>query len=249
MPKTRSLSDLYIIGREVSIDDGTGEPVKVWIQKLNPIQHEQATRKASAKRAKTLKVAKLGLEDDLRDSVSSDVFDVAPTRDDLIEYLVADAVGRAYQAKEAELASEEEWSKDNMLQGLRDSWMDELAERFIDDPDDEEALAVKQSLEEFNNQLNKKLEVMQSQARREFSEWTHEKLHRTAVDKFIEQQSDLEWLKEYRYNEILFGTRCVDDHKMRYFSSREEVDELPTQIVGRLVNEFTDMNMGGTEGK
>jgi len=52
--KRRRLSDLYTRGTDLEIDDGTGDPVPVRLQKLNEIDREAVLRRANAAKARDL---------------------------------------------------------------------------------------------------------------------------------------------------------------------------------------------------
>ena len=52
--KRRRLGDLYVRGRELAPDDGSGEPVKIWVAKLNEVDREAALRRANATKARYL---------------------------------------------------------------------------------------------------------------------------------------------------------------------------------------------------
>jgi len=158
MPKTRRLTDLYVVGKEIDVDDGAGTPVKVWIQKLAPIDHETALRKANAKRAKTLAAYKKDMTLGDIENALTELMLATPNRDELVEFLVNDRIIKLYQAREAELAAEDEWAEEDYLQGLRDAWADELEEIAADNPEDEEVVRVKSELDRFNAELEKIIE-------------------------------------------------------------------------------------------
>ena len=50
--KRRRLADLYVRGKEVELNDGSGEPVVVWLHKLNGVDRESCLRRANAAKAR-----------------------------------------------------------------------------------------------------------------------------------------------------------------------------------------------------
>lgn len=247
MVKKRKLSDLYVVQKDVIIDDGSGE-VTVTVKKLSPIQHETVLRRANAKRAKYLAISKQGVESEEKNAVLNEVFDAMPDREDLIEFLVADHVTRVYEAREAEVSAEEEWSENDYIQGLKDSWVEEMYDRFVSDPEDEEAAHVKAELDRFTEDVNKALEGERRSARRDFETYDDEKLIDKALDKFLQAQADMEWLGEYRRSEIWQGVRDPDTGE-QYFESRSEVDDLSVEVLAALMEGFRSLNVDSVEGK
>lgn len=250
MPKVRKLSDLYVVGQEVTLDDGDGA-IKVWVQKMSPIDHETALRRANARRAGVLSMNRMKDESNTEDRnvLLNQLYDLAPDTDSVIDFLVADKVSRLVAAREDELASEEEWSKDDYIQGLRDSWNDDMYERFVTDPDDEEALGVKNEIDRFNKTLEKILEGEKRSARKEFVGWTEEKLVNKALEKMVESEADMAWLGEYRKCELWLGVRVDEKTKLRYFDKREEIDQLSAQVLSELMQAYQGLNVDVIEGK
>lgn len=253
MPKSLKLSDLYVLGKELEVTSPQGS-VTVWLQKMNPIDHETALRRANARRANVLSIARFSEEEEdpvkkeLRDSYMNELFDLAPNRGAIIDFLATDAVAKTYAAREAEMAAEDEWSEEDYLQGLKDLWNDEMAERFVLDPDDAEATRVHDEIQRFHDALNAAVMSEREVNHREFETWTDEKLVREATNRLIEAAADMQWLHEYRKCEIWKGVRDAKSKKP-YFSSRAEVDELSTEILGQLIQGYTTLNVDSTEGK
>ena len=87
MPKTRSLKDLYVVGKEVVLTDGEGG-VTVWLQKLNPVDHDTALRKANARRGATLAMSRLPEDSEEREAYMNQLFDIAKDQEDTITIIV-----------------------------------------------------------------------------------------------------------------------------------------------------------------
>lgn len=241
----RRLTDLYVVGQEVEFDDGEGEPIKVYVRKLNAGQHERALRRANAARSKLLATKKHPDSDEYTNQWSI-VEQFA--RNDLLEYLGEDERQRRAGPIEAELAADEEWSKDGYLQGLRDSWDEGLDLRAIDVPDDPEVVQVKGEIDRFTALVEKTLTSHVESFLNDLEDTPDEALQQRVFDKLIEVQSSLAWLSEYRSCELWLSVRD-EDRVNEYFRTREEVDGLPNEVVERLMNVYREISVEPLEGK
>jgi hypothetical protein len=152
-------------------------------------------------------------------------------------------------AIEAEVASKEEWSKDDYLQGLRDVWGASLAEAYLEDSDNPEANRVKEELERFQAELNDELEAQREKIRRDLDQKNREDLERRVVDRLLATRADVAWLNEFRKAEVWLATRYLDDHHKRYFESREEVDQLYKPALDTLQEAYQELAVEPLEGK
>jgi hypothetical protein len=248
--KQRRLEDLYILGREISVDDGGGDPVVVWLQKLNPMEQEKALRRANALRAQVL-MARRNQESEDWQEAYSDLEDIG-ARDQLVEYLIADDLAKARESAEAEQSFVEEWHKDGYLQGLRDSWLDPenpLSDVYALDPEDEAARRVFLELKRFDEQVEEKLQPELKRLRKDYEELGDEELHRRAADRLMEMKAGLAWLKEFRACEVWLATRDPENHKHYYFSGRETIDTLAGEVFQQLSDAYQKLIVGVEEGK
>lgn len=250
MPKKRKLSDLYVLGAEVEIDDGSGqEPVKVWVQKLTPLQQEKTLRRANGARSSVLSARNLPADSEERLVYQHELEEISKDRDAMIDYLISDKLGLIYQVEESRLAEEDEWKKDGYLQGLSDAWNDTLKDRYAVDPEDDEARRNFEEQKRFAEIVEKAVEGERKSLVKDYSEKTDEQLEAEVLDKVLESAADLEWLKEYRRCEVWFFTRELDDHNALYFESRDEVDELALETFGALLTAYNDLRVDVIEGK
>lgn len=241
----RRLTDLYIVGTEVVIDDGDGEPVKVYIRKLNSGQHARAMRRANAERSKMLATKK---HPDSEEYVAQRVIVEQFTRNDLLDYLAEDERQRRAAPLEAEIAAEEEWTNDDYLQGLRDAWNEELAERFIENAEDSEAKHVREELERFQEAVNKCIIGWVDKFKADQEDVPDEVLRERVFDKLIDVQASLAWLTEYRSCELWLAVRD-EDRKTEYFYTRDEVDLLPDEVAAQLQAAYREISVDPLEGK
>lgn len=257
MPTTRRLEDLFVLGRELAVTDEHGNPaVTVWLQKLNPLDTEKATRKANAAKARML-MARNNPDDDqwLEEYGQVDSFGARGT---LIDYLIAEEVDKYRQSRESELAlgDDSRWSKDDYLQGLRDAWEGNPSEGdhglkrvHAEDPDDPEANRVFAELKAYADEVDKLVDGEIGRLRKDFESWDDERVRRQVVDKFIEIKASLAWVREFRACQVWLGTRDPNNHDQLYFDSREAVGRLSAPVFAQLTRAYQEMEVQPDEGK
>lgn len=243
MTKTRRLTDLFVVGQEVVIDDGNFEPITVWLQKLNPVEHETAMRRASGARARVLS----GKNEEEIEMAQDEAAQI--TREVWIEYLVSDALGKRISALEAELSAEEEWSENDYLQGLKDVWEATLEKALEEDPEDISARKVQEELDRFRQQLDERIEGERATLVKDFEAKHDEDLERRVVDRLLQTRADLAWLNEFRKCEVWLSTREPENHRKKYFHSREEVDELAHETLMKIMTAYQSLAVDPLEGK
>lgn len=250
--KKRRLADLYITGRPCKVDDGTGDSVEVWLQKPSPIEHETCIRRANAARARTL-IVRQDRQSEEWQSVYSDVED-AGDREWLISYLIAEEVHDARSSVEARLAAEEEWNKDDYLQGLYDAWEGTqdspgLKDDFARDPEHEEAKKVFEAMKAFTDLVNEEVEANAEVFKEVYEDVDDETLRLKAVERWLEAKANSAWLRELSLTEIFYAVREPDDHNRRYFDRREDVDLLAPEVLGQLRAAYNALSVEPLEGK
>lgn len=248
--KTRRLEDLYVRGVELSITDGEDDPVVVWVQKMNPLEHEKSIRRAGAAKAQIL-VAARDRDSELWQEAYSDVDDIGG-RATLIDYLIGDDVAKFQDVKEAELSFTDEWQEDHYLQGLRDLWDDPerpLSAVYAEDPENEDARRVYLELKRFATQVEEEVNPEMERLRRDYETATDEELREKALERVIEIRSGLGWLREYRTCEVLYGVREPDDHKKYYFTTREQVESLAAPVFQKIASAYNKLVVDVSQGK
>lgn len=246
MPKQRLLSDLYVRGREVTLDDGTDDPVVVWIQKLNPVEHSQVARKAGAARSRLLALKYDKESDDYQALVDGLI---QSDRDLLVEMLTLAEQVRITPLAEAQIAEEDRWKDDDYLQGLRDGWADEMSERFMLDPEDTEAKRVHDELDRYLQEVDASVSDDLDFFREGLQTMSDRQLLDTATESRLKAAADTAWIVEYYRCEVWLGTRSVKDHKQRLFDARSEVDDLQAPTWEILSTAFRELTVEPTEGK
>jgi hypothetical protein len=243
-----------VVGKEVEFDDGAVDdngnaepPVKVWVQKLNPIDHSNAMKQANAARARILAMRK-GSDDPEYMSLVSDVDDI-PEREDLIQYAIAEQLYKAEMSAESELAESDEWSKDGYLEGLRDAWIGGLESKMVEFPDDPEVIKVRSELEKFRSSIDERMVEVKEDLMVQHEIYTDDELRQKVLTRMIDIQADMEWMKELRRCQVFYSCREPENHKVRYFSNLDEVDELPNEVFGVLLQAYEELEVPVSEGK
>jgi len=267
MSKRRRLSDLYVVGKHVKINDESGgDPVEIWIQKLNPVEHENALRRASVERAKYLAVV-ADHESEIWQATWADIHELAPTREQLLSIVLQDDLAKARQRIEAELADEDEWKEEDRLQSLVDAWQgtstatedhnaegerEPLQNAFLrgkTDPDYERAAAVHKELEKFSQQAEHAWNGERDRLFADHRDVPTEELRDRAVETIIEKNAGIEMLKEFETQELFYATRDPIDRTKKYFGTRDEVLTIDPQVRTRLLAEYRTLHVEVQEGK
>lgn len=246
----RRLEDLYVIGREYTAEDGQGEPVTVWLQKMSPLDHEKAIRRAGAAKAKVL-LARHDRTHEIWQESYADLTDIGG-RDQLIEFIASEEISKLHESAERELEFSEEWTKDDYLEGLRDAWEvgePPLREQYLKDSEDPEARRVFLELKRFADCVKSNVDPEIENLKRDYENASDEELRDKVVDKILDLKSGLAWLQEYRKCEVAYATRELGNHDVYYFQERQAVDRLAPQIFGALSTAYQEMVVEIPEGK
>lgn len=200
MTKKRRLVDLYVVGKEITFDDGSGEePIVLFIRKLNPVEQETAVRNANAARARLLALARKPDSDEYQALVSQ-AKDL--DREDQIEFIVMNPLQKFKVAREAELADQEEWKEDNYLQGLSDAWLGGLNIEYSVNQDHPEASRVFKEMQRFAEVVEEEVEEEHERLVREYDSYSDDELVDLVVKELLAMSADSFWVKEYRKNEL-----------------------------------------------
>ncbi len=254
--RKRKLQDLYKVGCSVQLDDGSGDPVEVWLQKLSAVEAEECARRAGAARSRVLMAARHEDSEEWLDTYN----DLSSfSREQLVDIVLADESAQIMQRVQAELASEDEWSKDDYLQGLTDSWFGELGGdgglKFIYESGDEdhdeyfEAKKIFVELQRYDQIVAKKTQAEIKAKEKDFLNWDISVLRHDAVERQLRHRGDQAWITEWRRSMMLCGVREVDNHKRPYFANMTEVRELAPITLELLIKHFNDLNVELTQGK
>lgn len=245
MAPARRLADLYVIGKEVTFDDGEGDPVSVFVRKLNSVDHDRAVRLANAARARVLSLRSTPTSDDYLGIVS---LAYQMDRDGLIQYLVMDYRSDREPVTTAEVGAEEAWDKDNYLTGLQDAWEQGLNDTFAKDPEDTEAKRVFEELKRFQAQVNGLVDDQVTTFLDELESRPDDVLRQQVMEKRLEAHGSIAWITEFRTCEVWLSVR-EQDRKTRMFNDRTEVNDLPEEVVTEIIRTLESLRVDPMEGK
>lgn len=245
--KRRRLTDLYVTGAPFKVSDDQGE-IEVWLQKLNPLERETASRRAGAERAKTVSFYEDKEGDEYRSAVN-DVLDFYQDRESLVAMISRNDLMRAQARIEAELAGDDKWSKDGLLVGLIDAWQEGLSDAYAEDSKDPEASKVFKKLQEFDKQVQKEVEAEKLRLEKDAASYTVEELRDKAVERLIEAKAITAFIEEFEIQRLLHGVREPDDHSAYYFIDRLEVKKLDEKVREQLSKAYAELEVDIVEGK
>ncbi len=244
---TRTLADLYITGKAVTIDDGKG-PVDVWVQKLSKPDQRIAAKKAGAAKAVVLS-AKADEDSELRSQFWAEVQRYDP--ETLIAFVIREELTKRTLSAQAQIENEEdsEWAKDDYLQGLITAWDDGLEEQFALDPEHVDARRVFDELKRFSELVDAQVTLEERNLRNDWGQLPVEDLHAKVIDVLLEEEADTAWEEEYRYCKVWLGTRHPEDRIRRYFATRAHVELADDQVLDEILAAFAEIEVPVDEGK
>jgi hypothetical protein len=250
-PSRRRLSDLYIRGVELALNDDEGDdPIVVWVSKLTPLQREQAGAEANKERAKAL-LLKNAPDMDAERIARVDQLELVglDSRESRINFIVMPELQRLEKSISEEIAGRDEWSKDNYLVSLQDSWNDSLHSKYDEDPEDVDAKRVFAELMRYTEAVNKKVSAGRRGLVKEYESASEAEVLKKALDRAIEVEADTRWYHEFKRWIVYFAVRLPESHKDLYFESKVEVDELDQRIFDRIFDTYESISVDPVEGK
>jgi len=249
-PKERRLSDLYVTGAEVIFEEESDNPIVLWVQKLTPAETQEAVNRSRPAKSKITSIKRL--PDDASERLlyfdQMDEYGLYEDRDK-IQFLIQPKLNQYAISAEARIADEKEWSEDDYLIGLQTAWNDEMKNRYAVDPEDAEAKRVYDELFKYSKQVQAEIDAEEKELIYEIQDLTTEELDRKVINKLIEDHGDSALIDEFRKQQLFFATRLGSDHSVRYFRSREEVDQCQTPVYNKLVLTLIEISVDSFEGK
>lgn len=250
----RRLSDIYVVSRGVEIHDpeSPDDPFRFTLVKLNHQDHQSCVRRADAARAVVLAAANDEDSDLYRAHLG-----VVLEQDDprvLASWLVLDEVNKRHVALEAELAADDEWSKDGYLSGMREAWVESLNERFQLNPDDPDAKRVFDELTRFNVKVMERVTEEHEALVDMKADKPVDVLRSECVKHLLKRHSDEVWMETFRATSLFYMVRQPDSgltpaRMPRYFESIDEVFVTDQRILKQLVSEIEELEVDAIVGK
>ena len=251
--KRRRLSDLYVRGRDVTLNDGAGDSVTVWLQKLNGVERESCLRRANAAKARFM----IDADDESSDTFHATYAQVREMQDReaTVGLVISEDLAKYRQRIEAELSSDEDtWGKEGYLQGLIDAWIGDddhpgLAATQAEDPDDPEVKRVLTEIERFENEVNGRIASHADSLRKDWVDIPDEPLWRRAAHRVLELRGTDVFNREFERQQIFYAVREPDDRAKRYFGTLQELDDLDEKVLQTLLLQYSRMVVDQIEGK
>lgn len=251
-PSRRRLTDLYVTGTEVTLNDGDNQDdaVTVWLSKISPIEQRDAADKATAARAKLLLIKNTPLHSAERLVYEDQLLDLGLTRrEDWVEFIALNEIQEAELSNQERIASEGEWAKNDYLDALQKAWNDGLGDKYEEDENDEEAKRVYDELMRFTQEVVEATEEDRTNILDKYAADSDDELMKQAVDRIIDAESDFAWMNEFSRWQLFYAVREPNAKKVRYFVEKEEVDALDARIVQTLLEKYREITVDPIEGK
>jgi hypothetical protein len=245
----RRVPDLYTVGTELELRDGT----VMWLQVMNPFERDEATHDATAVRAR-ISLA-LTAQPESEEMAQVRAMYLQDGRAAAIEALMAPRRTDAFVEVIDEMRSEDEWrERVDLLQRNPDlSTVATDAEReFLMGLQEAYAVEVAMRLKSASDVEQEQLEALDDDAlHEEYAKW------------WIDQRGSSLGMAEYRLTEMWFscracaGTRAdggwdhdgCDGHRVRVFESKDEVKHLPEALQVLIAGALAELEMTERDAK
>lgn len=246
----RRLPDLYVVGKEIELLDGT----VMWLQVLNPFERDEATHDAAVARSRVM----LALKE------SPDSPEIIQFRSMYLEGGREAAEAALMETRKVELFLE---VIDEMKADEKWGEKQQLLERHPDlstVASETEREFLLQLQEDYALELAKRLESAIHVDKEEIESLSDDDLYEKYRDWWIEQRGGVLGMSEYRLTEMWYSCRvCVgtkneegvwdhsdcESHKMRVFETKDEVKHLPEGLQQLIIGELATLEMSEREGK
>lgn len=250
LARLHRVTDLFENGRELVLQDDGGEPVVLWIAKLNTFQRGEAQRDGQAARAR--REAALTEDSDEIRAVLTRLSGM--TRDEVTTYLIESQRPEARLAARDDVLAEPEWYERRGLLERAYSLQD------ANPPTEEEAAQLEQLEEEFGAAIGEATDKRLAEVRDELDELELEALNRRYIDVWRDNVGANALYQEFQRAELYYSirdcsaTRRPDgyyDHgsctHQRLLTSRAAVNELPQELLTRVQRVMQQMNMAPSD--
>lgn len=237
---------LYEVGREIPLTD----EITLWVKKLTPAEDKEAISHSYGPRAKILSL--LGASKD--DSGLLEFIDTMESlglgeREAQVNFLIAQDVQKAMQSQEYKIAAEKEWSENDYLITLQAAWNDGIQDRYNLDNEDEEAARIFNELKRYTEQVQKAVERDREDLYDRMNDKSDAELQDKILKLFIEHAAGNAQMVEYHAWCIYLATRLKDDHSVKFFESRDEVDTYGEEFYEKLLQTYLELTIDSLEGK
>lgn len=245
--KYKKLTDLYTPGKEVVFEDGT----VMWLQVMNPFEVDDARKDAQAARGRLTNALKaIGSQD--FDAVMGSF--LARGKENAISDLVNAKSLEWYIKAQQEIEVDPEWTE-------RMAIIERTSEESVAvglEPAEKEYLATINN--EWLAEIDKRLREEQEYQRGHWERMSEAELLEEYREVYLDKRGNDLAVREYNLTEMYYGCRVCDaapdedghfsadahkacNHKERVFETKEEVRELPEELVVQIRTGFDALSM------
>lgn len=260
VPDTPHLADLFQTGKETTIVYPGKPETKVWVERPNPDQQEECSRKARSARAR--RYYELMDEDsDERMALlqEADSMDKETLVEALMDGHVREIESRAYNDV---LFSEdhgsnwgkegEEWS--GVIESLKDR-LDEIdahneelsaagAEEGILQPeDDPDIIRLSKVQDKFQEEVGERVEELATEKRTEIALNPIDRLRQTLIEDRVNLECDVVWFAAFKYEQLFRAVRFPKDHEKLYFKNVTQIKGLPRVVQEQLMSTYDEIDV------
>lgn len=270
--KPMHLKDLFKTGKEVKLElelDDEEIEIVMWMRKPTASQRDEALNKARGKQARRKALYKDKNSDQYM-GLWAEV-DNLESREDIIDQLVQfDAQRLQSQAFNEVLHDDEHkprdedgelmWGDDNiqyldLLEGIynrmdeirkyNEELEDEDEELIIHFDEDDELVAMKKQRDEFEGYVQARYEVLLEDFKGQFADQQISELRDLLLKKLIQTETGMAWYEEYQTRMLYHACRDPKDKGQPYFSSHEDLLDLPPLVLTYLEDQLNELDQGG----
>lgn len=249
--RLRRITDLFVEGTEVNLgDDPQGNPVLIWVNKLNSFEVEEARRDGAARRG--LRLAALADESAVeRQAIAAEV---ALWNDEQLQTAwVNQKVEEFYLDAINDIETEEEWREKLVtLRRLPTLLQDAAAQS--DDPRRDELIALQES---YYREIADRQQSKQKQAMRDAKDMPRKDLERDFFEQWRQRVTLDEFMEERRITELFYALRACEgtrvgpnqfdhencNHAQRALSDRGQVRHLPEQVLMKCMDALDEVTV------
>jgi len=241
--RLRRITDLFVEGTEVYLgDDKNGEPVLIWVNKLNSFEVEEARRDGASRRG--LRLAELAQPS--APERQSLIAEVSMWPDEkLCERWVGQRVEEIYIDVVNDIEAEAEW-RENLDVMRRLPTLLEEADASPDDPRRQQLMELQEG---YFKQIRERQEVKQREQMREAETLSRDKLEESFFEHWRQRLTLDEFMEERRVTELYYalrnceGTRVTPttwdhaecNHAEKMLANRGQVRGLPEAVLGKCI--------------
>jgi hypothetical protein len=237
LARMKRVTDLFVEGTEVVLDDSETDPVLVWVTKMNPFESEEARKDGSVGKARVLlRLNEVGSPESL-------LFDNAVlerSHEDLVNAMAAAKFNEDYIRAADDIKADEEWADRLALLERGDEQLRDSGVAM----DDDEVTRLHTLNREYQDRLDEIIKEAQEVRKEKLRTETPDELREQFRASYLETSGQNGFINEYRTTELYYVLRDCSavpndrlgwDHTgcthQRLCDSRAEVRELPETLI------------------